>query len=200
MESSTGIDKTKWLNSLPKDVRSSVETIVQNLGDGEDVAESFAPVVKALYKIVPEYPLLHWRHLHESLKDGVSDYYKNAQYGHAADQGTKLYAQRLRELSGTDLDGAELANLFGYKLDATPAKPPRIQINELATSSQRNMQDGQGFLTRGLAHAFRNPINHSPMSAVVPHVISELDCLNILSLISYLTTRLDNATVNNPTS
>ena len=200
MESSTGIDKTKWLNSLPTDVRASVETIVQNLGDGEDVAESFAPVVKALYKIVPEYPLLHWRHLHESLKDGVSDYYKNAQYGHAADQGTKLYAQRLREMSGADLDGAELANLFGYKLDTIPAKPPRIQINELATSSQRNMQDGQGSLTRGLVQAFRNPINHSPMSAVVPNVISELDCLNILSLISYLTTRLDNATINNPTS
>jgi uncharacterized protein (TIGR02391 family) len=61
---------------------------------------------------------------------------------------------------------------------------------------QNDMQEGQQYLTRGLITGFRNPVNHSPMATVVPSVISELDCLNMLSLISYLATRLDSATVN----
>lgn len=189
-----GIDKQKWFSSLPDDVRGSVETIVKEMGSSEEVSETFAPVVKALYSLVPEYPLLHWRHLHSSLKDDVADYYKNKQYGHAADQGAKVYAKIIRDLSGEDVDGVNLADLFTFVHDrGVVTKYPKVQISDLGTESQRNMQEGQQFLTRGLIKGFRNPINHAPMAAVVPSVISELDCLNILSLISYLTTRLDNA-------
>lgn len=39
---------------------------------------------------------------------------------------------------------------------------------------------------------------HGPIDTNVPAVFSELDCLNVLSLLSYLATRLDGATVNNP--
>lgn len=197
LEEETGIDKQKWFNSLPEEVRESVEKIVQGLTQNDDVSESFKPVVKALYSLVPEYPLLHWRHLHSDIKAGVFEYYKNAQYGHAADQGTKLYAQKLRDLSGKDVDGVALADLFAIgreKLKIT--KNPTIQISDLSTESKMNMQEGQQFLTRGLVMGFRNPINHAPMSAVVPNVISEIDCLNVLSLISYLTTRLDSVAIN----
>jgi Histidine kinase-, DNA gyrase B-, and HSP90-like ATPase len=89
VEQATGINKDNWFRTLPTDIRGSVESIVKSMGEGEDVSESFAPVVKALYNIVPEYPLLHWRHLHESIKSGVENYYKNQQYGLAADQRCK---------------------------------------------------------------------------------------------------------------
>jgi uncharacterized protein (TIGR02391 family) len=153
-------------------------------------------VIKALYALVPEYPLLHWRHLHASIKGGVEEYYKNQQYGLAADQGTKLYGARLRNMSGKDVDGTDLAALFSAQYDQKTkalTKIPDIQLSDLITDSKRNIQEGQGDLTRGLIKAFRNPINHAPVAAVVPDVISELDCLNILSLVSYLTARLDNA-------
>ena len=193
----TGINKEQWFSTLPEDVRVSVEAIVKNMGDNEEVSETFGPVVKALYTIIPEYPLLHWRHLHASIKDGVFEYYKNQQYGHAADQGTKLYAEFIRRLSGTDKDGVDLASVFGgYVFDIatkTITKSPVILINDLSTESLRNMQDGQGTLTRGLMQGFRNPVNHAPMSKVVPNLITELDCLNILSLISYLANKLEYA-------
>jgi len=198
LERDTGIDKEKWFGTLPDDVKRSVETIVNKMGDSEDVAETYAPVIKALYALVPEYPLLHWRHLHESIKDGVEEYYKSQQYGHAADQGTKLYAEILRTVSGKDIDGTALADLFSMTYDKstrTLTKAPVIKISDLSTESKRNMQEGQQFLTRGLITGFRNPINHAPMSAVVPAVISEVDCLNILSLVSYLASRLDQAAV-----
>ena len=192
----TGINKEQWFSTLPGDVRASVEAIVKNMGDNEEVSETFGPVVQALYAIIPEYPLLHWRHLHASIKDGVLEYYKNQQYGHAADQGVKLYAALIRKLAAIDKDGTGLADVFGYQYDAQSKKltrAPTVAINDLSSDSLRNMQDGQGMLTRGLIHGFRNPINHAPMAAVVPSLISELDCLNILSLISYLANKLEYA-------
>lgn len=192
----TGINKAQWFSTLPGDVRVSVEAIVKNMGDNEEVSETFGPVIQALYAIIPEYPLLHWRHLHASIKDGVFEYYKNQQYGHAADQGTKLYAESIRRLSGTDKDGADLASVFNHTYEIaskTITKSPAIPINDLSTESLRNIQDGQSTLTRGLMQGFRNPVNHAPMSKVVPNLITELDCLNILSLISYLANKLEYA-------
>ena len=37
---------------------------------------------------------------------------------------------------------------------------------------------------------------HEPIDSAVPGIFSELDCLNVLSLVSYLLTRLDSAKVN----
>ncbi|WP_027214959.1 TIGR02391 family protein [Burkholderia sp. WSM2232] len=193
----TGIDTEKWFETLPENVLQSVQAIVKEMGGNEEVSETYAPVVQALYALVPEYPLLHWRHLHESIRDGVFDYYKNKQYGHAADQGAKLYGEKIRTLSKKDIDGVELASVFSFAFENGKfRKYPQIQISELDTESKRNMQDGQQFLTRGLFKGFRNPINHAPMSSVVPQMISELDCLNILSLVSYLASRLEKAEIN----
>lgn len=195
VEDVTGINKERWFSTLPSDIKTSVEAIVKKMGESEEVSETFAPVVRALYAIVPEYPLLHWRHLHTSIKDGVLEYYKNQQYGHAADQGVKLYADFIRKLSATDKDGTDLASVFScaYDNNKTLTKPPAIAVNDLSTESLRNIQEGQGTLTRGLMQGFRNPINHAPMSKVVPSLITELDCLNILSLISYLANKLEYA-------
>lgn len=194
VETATGINTEQWFSTLPDEVRNSVEAIVKKMGDSEEVSETFAPVVKALYAIVPEYPLLHWRHLHESIKDGVLTYYKNGQYGHAADQGAKLFAAQIRHLAKKDIDGADLASPFGFDFDAKTkafVKRPAIPVNDLTTESLRNIQSGQGHLTRGLMLGFRNPVNHAPMSEVVPSLVSEIDCLNILSLVSYLAAKLE---------
>ena len=154
----------------------------------EEISETFKPVIKALHEIVPEYPQLHWRHLHSSIKDGVSEFYKNSQYGIAADQATKLYGARIKKIANIDADGTKLADVFASSKGA-----PQIAINDLSASSLQSMQEGQGHLTRGLMTGFRNPINHAPVDAVVPEIISELDCLNILSLVSYLSNKLDYA-------
>jgi uncharacterized protein (TIGR02391 family) len=196
LERATGIDQKRWFSTLPDGVRDSVAAIVGKLESSEDVAETFTPVVKALYSLVPEYPLLHWRHLHHEIKDGVAEYYRNKQYGHAADQGVKLYAAKLREMSGVDVDGVGLADLFAFDRDKKKiSKFPAIQVSELTSETGLNIQEGQQLLTRGLIKGFRNPINHAPMGRVVPSMISEVDCLNILSLISYLSARLEKAKV-----
>lgn len=188
LEHATGIDTEKWMSTLPKDIQEKTNQIIETLG-GEDALQKYTPVIKALHSIIPEYPELHWRHLHEKLKDRVSDYYINEQYGEAADQGAKIYCEVIRSLTGLTLDGTDLTGkAFGS--DAY------IEVADIKISSGENMQKGQEALSRGLITGFRNPISHAPIDSVVPKIFSEIDCLNILSLVSYLLTRLDNSMIN----
>ncbi len=190
LESVTGIDTEKWLSTLPDDVREQTNQIVETLG-GEDALEKYTPVINALHNIIPEYPQLHWRHLHDNLKDRIKDYYTNQQYGEAADQGTKIYCEVIRALTELPDDGTDLTGkAFGSNA--------LIKVADTSDESGENIQKGQEALSRGLIIGFRNPVSHAPIDSVVPSKFSELDCLNILSLISYLLTRLDNATVASP--
>lgn len=191
----TGIDTKAWMNTMPDDVRDSASQIIESLG-GEDALERYTPVIKALHYLVPEYPQLHWRHLHEKVRDRVAIYYKNGQYGEAASQGVQIFCEIIRELTGLTADGANLVNhVFG---SAPFQKLPHLQLNKLITESEKNIQEGQAQLSRGVITGFRNPILHAPIDSTVPAVFSELDCLNILSLVSYLVTRLDKVVVNQP--
>lgn len=196
LKETTGIDAEKWVNTLPDDVKENTRQIIETLG-GEDALEKYTPVIKALHNIIPEYPLLHWRHLHNSIRERIKAYYTNKQYGDAASQGVQIYCEIIRNLTGKSDDGRDLVNhIFGSK----PFNPlPELQLNDLNTESLKNIQEGQGHLSRGVVTGFRNPISHGPIDTNVPALFTELDCLNILSLVSYLITRMDNAKVNSST-
>lgn len=190
LQRKTGIDTDQWLSTLPEDVREHTKQIVETLG-GEEALQKFTPVIKALHELVPEYPRLHWRHLHIGLKERVEGYYKNEQYGEAADQSTKIYCEVIRTLTGVDKDGVALTgDAFGGD--------PLIKVANIETDTGKNMQEGQDQLSRGLIKGFRNPVSHDPIDTMVPGTFSELDCLNILSLVSYLLTRLDGAEIITP--
>lgn len=191
----TGIDTAAWVSTMPDDVKQNTQRIIDSLG-GEDALEQFTPVIKALHELVPEYPLLHWRHLHEGMRERVKDYYKNRQFGVAASQGVQIYCDIIRKLTGRTEDGMDLVGrVFGK---APFDDLPVLRLNDLSTESYKNIQEGQGHLSRGIVTGFRNPITHGPIDTIVPQIFSELDCLNILSLASYLLTRLDHAIFNSP--
>jgi len=195
LRQTTGIDTEAWMNTMPPDVKARTSQIIESLG-GEDALEKYTPVIKALHDLVPEYPLLHWRHLHEKVRDRVRKYYENNQFGDAASQGVQIFCEIIRELTGRTDDGMDLVNaVFGSKPFTSL---PRLQLNALSTESEKGIQEGQGHLSRGVISGFRNPISHAPIDSTVPEVFSELDCLNILSVVSYLVKRLDHVTVNSP--
>ena len=113
LKDTTGIDTATWLNTLPAGVKENTQQIIESLG-GEDALEKFTPVIKALHDIIPEYPELHWRHLHENLRDRVKTYYRNGQFGDAASQGVQIYCELIRNLTGDTKDGVPLVNgVFG---------------------------------------------------------------------------------------
>ena len=132
--------------------------------------------------------------MHNALRERIKSYYEYTQYGDAASQGVQIYCEIIRKLTRRKEDGRDLVNrIFGSSPFDTP---PDIQLNDLDTESLKNIQEGQGHLSRGVVTGFRNPISHGPIDTNVPALFTELDCLNILSLVSYLITRMDNAKVN----
>eukprot|EP00102_Acyrthosiphon_pisum_P027007 XP_016664217.1 PREDICTED: methyl-accepting chemotaxis protein II-like [Acyrthosiphon pisum] len=119
-------------------------------------------------------------------RERIQSLYINGQYALAADQGVKIYSDTLRELTGLDKDGVALMQQVWSEQN------PLLTISDTSTESGKNIQKGQLSLAKGVVEAFRNPFNHMPMDKFTDSIYSELDCLNILSLISYLTERLEH--------
>lgn len=101
-------------------------------------------------------------------------------------EATKGLAERVREMTGLDLDGPDLVGA------ALEGKGPVLQLNARQTDTERNEQRGIAHLMRGAFSAFRNPVGHEPK--VFWH-ISEADALDLLSTLSLIHRRLDKATV-----
>ena len=95
----TGIDTDTWVNTLPDDVKENARQIIETLG-GEDALEKFTPVIKALHEIIPEYPLLHWRHLHPVVQGISLKYYMNRDYYTAFFEAAKKYSIVVKAKSG----------------------------------------------------------------------------------------------------
>lgn len=195
VQKATGIDTLNWISTLPNEVGTETQNIIDTLSSEEGM-EKFGSIIESLHKIIPEYAELHWRYLNENLKGDVEDYYKNGQLGDAANQAVQLYFQRMRDMTTYPEDGETLVGKSYKKKPFTGEHSPKIRLNDLKSEAEQNIQAGQAHFSRGVYQGFRNPINHRPMKKMVPEVFSHIDCLNILSLVSYLMTNLDTATVD----
>jgi uncharacterized protein (TIGR02391 family) len=101
-------------------------------------------------------------------------------------EAVKGLASRIRDMAELDLDGSELVDAV-FKVSA-----PRIAFNTLRTSTERNEQNGLASLMRGAFSAFRNPAAHEPK---VSWHVSEADALDLLTMLSLIHRRLDDAVV-----
>lgn len=108
-------------------------------------------------------------------------------YFHAVLEASKSVAEKLRNLSGVQGDGAPL-------VDATCSlsSGPIVAFNALSTDWERSEQTGLATLLKGLFGTFRNPTAHAPK---VRWATSRKDALDMLTLASMLHRRLDAATV-----
>lgn len=83
-----------------------------------------------------------------------------------------------------DLDARKLAqSVFG-------SDNPRLKINQLHSSTDRNEPTGIQLLAEGVFSAFRTPAAHEIR---LKWHISEQDALDIMGLISLIHRRVDNA-------
>lgn len=105
---------------------------------------------------------------------------------HAVFEATKGLSERLRQMSGSILDGAELVDACFTKGN------PRIRINAHVTKSETSEHSGFANLLRGIFGTFRNPVAHAPRTA---WTVREDDALDLFSTLSYLHRRLDSAVV-----
>ena len=103
-------------------------------------------------------------------------------YFHAVFEATKGLAQRIRDLSGVDGDGAALVDkTFGLK-------KPALAFNALETETERSEHTGFMTLLKGCFAAVRNPLAHQPKIMWD----GEDDAADYFTLISLLHRKLDD--------
>ncbi len=103
-------------------------------------------------------------------------------YFHAVFEATKGLAQRIREASGVDADGAALVD------EVFSIKSPLLAINTLQTKTEESEHKGFAALLKGCFAAIRNPLAHEPKILWE----GEDDAADYLSLISLLHRKLDD--------
>lgn len=105
-------------------------------------------------------------------------------YFHAVLEAVKGIAERTRNMSSLTTDGADLFNT------AFSVKHPILKINDLKTDTEISEQKGFSNMLVGLFGAVRNPVAHAPKKS---WPMSEQDALDILSTVSFIHRKLDNA-------
>lgn len=107
-------------------------------------------------------------------------------YFHAVFEATKSIAEKIRVKTNLTSDGSELVDqAFSYK-----GKVPFLALNNLTTESYQSEQKGFMNLLKGIFGTFRNITAHAPK---ITWKINEQDALDILSMISLIHRKLDNA-------
>lgn len=104
-------------------------------------------------------------------------------YFHAVFEATKGLAQRIRDLSNVDADGAKLID------KVFSVQSPILAINTLQTETEQSEHKGFTALLKGCFAAVRNPLAHEPKILWE----GEDDAADYLSLISLLHRRLDKS-------
>jgi uncharacterized protein (TIGR02391 family) len=103
-------------------------------------------------------------------------------YFHAVFEAAKGLAQRIRDMSGADGDGAALVD------QVFSVERPLLAFNALRTETEKSEHKGFAALIKGCFGAVRNPLAHEPKLLWT----GEDDAADYLSLISLLHRKLDD--------
>jgi uncharacterized protein (TIGR02391 family) len=105
-------------------------------------------------------------------------------YFHAVFECAKAFNKDVKNKSQSDKDGQPLMlNVWGCDNGV-------LKSTQCSSQTDKDFQDGIKFLSGGLMSAIRNPTAHEP---AITWPISKQDCLDILSLISFLYRQLDKS-------
>ncbi|MBO6659998.1 MAG: TIGR02391 family protein [Roseivirga sp.] len=197
IEESTGININQWKSTLPTYINSQIETILQKVKTSELESVEQSNFVKAVYNIAPEYPLLHWRHLHPEIQDAAKADYQKEDYYRAFIEAVKRYINKVRlkskENGGTDQ--SLMGSVFGLgKILQVTANFNKPDGSKFHADTYKCIEEGQKLLSMGIVSGARNPISHEEIVDLRESgLFSEKDCLDMLSLLSHLFKRLEDA-------
>lgn len=130
---------------------------------------------------------LQRRGVHSDVLNVCQARFLRQDYFYAVLESAKSVAEKIRQISGLNSDGASLVDeAFGIPQSGYPL----LAFNSLQKDSEKSEHKGLANLMRGLFGAFRNPTAHEPEHTW--HV-SEQDALDLLTIASLIHRRLDNA-------
>jgi uncharacterized protein (TIGR02391 family) len=120
--------------------------------------------------------------LHPVIQDAARPSFSVERRAEAVFEAFKAIELRVGALLGSERTGMSLMG------DAFGGDPPRLRLNELATRSDRDEQEGFTFIFKGAVQGVRNPKAHGLFEE-----LEERRALDYLGLASLLMRRLDDA-------
>ncbi len=183
-------DRKKWLDTLPKDKADAISNLL-DFKIEEDALFSQKSITNTLYEVVPEYATLHWRYLHSNIKnnEAATRLYEQKNYYQALTEALKVYISQVRAISKSSAQSDYGLMGEAFKEDKGRGE---IQLTKKETVTERNIEQGHADLSRGVVIGFRNPLAHIQEGDLRDSkLMTEEDCLDILSLLSHLFSRLD---------
>ncbi len=107
-------------------------------------------------------------------------------YFHCVLEATKSVAQKLRDKTGIEGDGASIVD------QVFSVKSPLLALNSLRSDSEQSEQKGFANLLKGVFGTFRNVLAHAPK---INWAVNRTDAMDALTILSYLHRRIDDAFV-----
>lgn len=153
---------------------------------------SYEKVLKILEKNNCPYNLVYQsniaefssRNFHSEVTKHSKKLFEQGNFFHAVFKSAKAFNNDVKSKAHSEKDGQPLM------LEVWGCKNGVLKVTQCSCETDRNYQDGIKFLSSGLMSAIRNPTAHEP---AITWPIDKQDCLDILSLISFLYRRLDKA-------
>jgi uncharacterized protein (TIGR02391 family) len=142
---------------------------------------------EALKRATRLHSALVSRKVHEDILTFCKAELLQENYFHAVFEAMKSISAKIRKLSGLTTDGSQLVE---EAFSLSKSSSPILAINPLATETDKGEQRGFVNLLVGLFGTIRNPIAHNPK---IEWDMNEQDTLDILTTISLIHRKLDNA-------
>ena len=145
-----------------------------------------------MYSLAPENAdFVLWSGLHKKITSNriIREKFFGEKYLEAARETVQIYNEEVQTVSGEDqIDYKDLvSSVFGLEEDKL------IWITNKSNQNEKNIDEGHKFLSMGIMIGFRNPgLGHTSLTrAEEIRYFSDRNCLDILSIISYLFDRLE---------
>lgn len=192
------INVGQWIDRLPDNVQSQVETIVNLLDDTPELSENTQQkAIQLIHGLVPEYANLHWRYLHPEIRLAAEEDYKRNDFYRAFIEAVKRYINtvRTKSKSANATDHGMMGAEFGLgRVLQVASKFNKPDGSKFHRDTYKCIEEGQKYLSMGIVSGARNPISHEEIDHLrESKLFTEKDCLDMLSLLSHLFKRLEDA-------
>ena len=158
-----------------------------SLGRFESIARALArlPLQEPATQPTAEVRALHpfdIRNIHPALPSKVKKLFDDGHFPEATSLAFKYLDQKIQKHSGIAESG------FKLMMAAFDGATPRVKLNPLVTTSEKDEQEGFRFVFAGGMKGIRNPRAHEVTIVDDPDI-----CLDHLSFVSLLLRRLEQA-------
>ncbi len=190
-----GVDIPEWRESNKNNptIARSIDKITKILDDPEHIEEpELLKILNIILDLAPKHAyFVLWRNLHDKIKGNptIKKDFVDGEYLQAAKEAVQIYNDEVKKVSGEIINDRGLMEfVFGKE------KTRKIWITSKKDETDKNIDEGQKWLSVGIMTGFKNPaVSHmSRTQAKKTRIFSDRNCLDILSIISYLFDRLEN--------